>query len=118
MFLVLSFWLPILMILTLVFLIVAVYFAYARYPFSHQGENMQAQFYDLLLANFDWNGEGRVVDIGCGNGVLSIRLVKKYSRATVVGVGYWGGNWEFSKSVCEKNAQINVCIINSKGSVC
>jgi SAM-dependent methyltransferase len=101
-----SFWLHILAILALLFLAVAGYFAYARYLFSSQGKNVQAQVYDLLLARFDWNGEGQVVDIGCGNGALSIRLAKKYPRASVVGVDYWGGNWEYSKSVCEKNAQI------------
>jgi ubiquinone/menaquinone biosynthesis C-methylase UbiE len=103
---VLSFWLHILMILALLFLAVGGYFAYARYLFSPKGKNMPAQIYDLLLAHFDWNGEGQVVDIGCGNGALSIRLAKKYPGATVLGVDYWGGNWEYSKSICEKNAQI------------
>jgi SAM-dependent methyltransferase len=105
-FLILAYWLPILVILTLLFLAIAGYFAYARYLFSPQGRNVQAQIHDLLLTRFDWNGEGQVVDIGCGNGAMSIKLAKKYPKATVVGVDYWGGNWQYSKSVCEKNAQI------------
>ena len=103
-FLALSFWLPVWLILALLFLAIAGYFAYARYLFSPQGKNVQAQIHDLLLARFDWNGEGQVVDIGCGNGAVSIKLAKKYPKARVVGVDYWGGNWQYSKSVCEKNA--------------
>ena len=105
-FFVLAYWLHVLVILALLFLVIAGYFAYARYLFSPQGKNVQAQIYDLLLAAFDWNGEGQFVDIGCGNGAASIKLAKKYPKATVVGVDYWGGNWQYSKSVCERNAQI------------
>jgi SAM-dependent methyltransferase len=104
-FLIPAYWLHVLAIPALLFLAIAGYFAYARYLFSPQGKNVQAQIHDLLLAHFDWNGEGQVVDLGCGNGALSIKLAKKYPKATVVGVDYWGGNWQYSKSVCEKNAQ-------------
>ncbi len=105
-FLAMSFlWLPLILV-ALLFLVIAVYFAYARYLFSPRGKNIQAQIHDLLLSYFDWDGQGQVVDIGCGNGAVSIQLVKKYPEANVVGVDYWGGNWEYSKSVCEKNAQL------------
>jgi ubiquinone/menaquinone biosynthesis C-methylase UbiE len=70
------------------------------------GKNVQTQIYDLLLARFDWGGEGQVLDIGCGNGALSIVLANKYPKANVMGVDYWGGNWQYSQSVCEKNAEI------------
>jgi SAM-dependent methyltransferase len=105
-FLALAFWLHILVIPALLFLAMAGYFAYSRYLFSPQGKNVQAQIHGLLLDKFDWNGEGQVVDIGCGNGALSIKLAKKYPKASVVGVDYWGGNWEYSKSVCDNNARI------------
>jgi SAM-dependent methyltransferase len=105
-FLALSIWLHWLIILALLFLAVAGYFAYARYLFSPQGKNVQAQIHDLLLARFAWNGEGQVIDIGCGNGALSVKLAKKYPRATIAGVDYWGGNWEYSKLICENNAQL------------
>jgi SAM-dependent methyltransferase len=105
-FLVLTYWLPVLVILALPFLAIAGYFVYARYLFSPQGKNVQAQVHDLLLSHFDWDGEGHMVDIGCGNGAVSIKLAKKYPEATIVGVDYWGGNWQYSQSVCEQNARI------------
>jgi SAM-dependent methyltransferase len=102
----LAFWLPALGLLAGLFLLLAAYFAYARYLFAPQGKNVQEQIRALLLAHFDWDGEGRVLDIGCGNAALVIQLAKKYPRASVVGIDYWGGNWEYSKEICEKNAQI------------
>jgi len=89
-----------------VFLAVTVYFLYTRYKFSPQGGNLQYHIWDLVLANLDWNGEGRALDIGCGNGALTIKLAQKYPKAQIIGIDYWGKNWEYSKNVCETNAQI------------
>jgi ubiquinone/menaquinone biosynthesis C-methylase UbiE len=33
-------------------------------------------------------------------------MAKKFPNAHVVGIDYWGGVWEYSKSVCERNAGI------------
>jgi SAM-dependent methyltransferase len=88
------------------FFLVSLYFAYARYKFSIRGGNVQDHILELVLAHLDWNGEGRALDIGCGNGALTIKLAQKYARARVVGIDYWGGRWEYSKNTCESNAKI------------
>ena len=31
---------------------------------------------------------------------------KRYANAHVTGIDYWGGMWEYSKGVCERNAEI------------
>lgn len=54
------------------FFLVAAYFVYARHQFSPQGGNVQDRVWKLVLANLDWNGEGKALDIGCGNGALTI----------------------------------------------
>jgi len=100
----LMFW--VLMIPAVLFLLVSVYFLYVRYEFSPQGGNLQEHIWTLVLANLDWNGEGRALDIGCGNGALTIKLAKKYKEAQIIGIDYWGKNWEYSKNVCERNAVI------------
>ena len=33
-------------------------------------------------------------------------MAHKYQRAQITGVDFWGQNWEYSKSVCEKNASL------------
>jgi len=48
--------------------------------------------------------KGRILDIGSGNGVLAVKLVLQNKEVDVVGIDYWGKDWEYSKSVCEKNA--------------
>lgn len=106
-FLVLSilFVLPILIISALFFL-PFVYFAYARYRFSPAGGNIQARIQGLVLSYLEWDGEGKAVDIGCGNAPLTIGIAKKYPKAKAVGIDNWGGAWEYSKGVCERNAEI------------
>lgn len=96
--------LPFLAVVAAFFLLVAIYFAYARYSFSPQGRNLQNQIRALILSNLDWNGAGQILDIGCGSGALTIELAQKYPKAHVIGVDNWGGQWEYSKRVCEKNA--------------
>ena len=89
-----------------IFLIPTVYFIYAYFQFSPGGANLQAKIRDLVLGQLSWNGEGKLLDIGCGNGALAIEAAKKYPEAQITGIDYWGGQWEYSKSACEKNAQI------------
>ena len=57
-----------------------------------------------MISNLDWNGEGNALDVGCGNGALTIKLARKFETAHVVGIDFWGERWEYSKSTCEANA--------------
>ena len=97
---------PVFVIPAVSFFLVALYFAYARYQFAPQGGNVQDRVVDLVMAQLDWNGEGQALDIGCGNAALTIKVAQKYTRARVMGIDYWGGNWEYSKNMCERNAKI------------
>ena len=97
---------PMIVILAALFLLMAAYFAYARWLFSARGGDVQDKVYGLVLEHLDWNGQGRLLDVGCGSGALTIKLAKKYPDARLTGVDYWGASWEYSKKVCEKNAAI------------
>jgi SAM-dependent methyltransferase len=98
--------LPALLIISGLSFIVAVYFAYARYLFASEGGNLQDRIVELVLANLDWNAEGQALDVGCGSAALTIKLAKKYPKAQVIGIDYWGKKWEYSKDMGERNAQI------------
>ena len=88
------------------FLLLFAYFAYARYVFSQRGGNLQAKIRKLVVEHLDWDGEGKGLDIGCGNAPLVIELAKRHPNAHMTGIDYWGGMWEYSKAVCERNAEI------------
>ncbi len=103
----LAFLLPILGVLGAFFFVCAVYFAYAYHQFSPNGGDIQTKVRDLLLQRMEeWDGKGKVLDIGCGNGPLSIRIAKRFPQSEVVGIDTWGKAWEYSMAVCEKNAAI------------
>lgn len=86
--------------------LIAAYFAYARYSFSPKGRNLQSKVWETAISNLEWNGDGRALDIGCGNGALTIMLAKKFASARVTGIDFWGERWEYSKNTCEANAKM------------
>jgi len=94
-----------LLIPALLFLLVSAYFAYARGLLAGRA-NVQGRIVELVLSHLDWSGDGRALDIGCGSASLTIKLAQKHLNAQVVGVDYWGGNWGYSKEMCERNAKI------------
>jgi len=102
----LSFVLPELGVVAVLSFLCFLYFAYARYRFSPRGGNIQARIQNLVLDYLDWDGEGKALDIGCGNAPLTISIAKKHPNAEITGIDYWGGTWEYSKGVCEMNAEI------------
>lgn len=81
------------------------YFAYARYKLSVAGGDLQGRLSDLLIEKIPLNGQGRLLDIGCGSGVLSVEIAVKAPSYQIDAVDYWGGIWGYSKDKCELLAQ-------------
>jgi len=79
---------------------------YAYMMFSQKGGKLQEKFYTLIIQSLGENVEGKIIDIGSGNGVLAAKLAQQHEKTEVTGIDYWGKDWEYSRSVCEKNAQI------------
>jgi ubiquinone/menaquinone biosynthesis C-methylase UbiE len=94
-----------LLIPAVIFFLIAVYFAYARYLFSPRGGDVQEKVRNLILENLSWDGIGKALDIGCGSAALTIGIAQKFPCSKVVGTDYWGGNWEYSQKVCLENAE-------------
>ncbi len=102
----LSFVFPLVIVGAIASLVAFGYFTCARYRFSPRGGDLQAQIRELVLRHVQWDGEGRALDIGCGNAALTIGMAKRFPTARVTGIDYWGGRWEYSRAVCELNAKI------------
>lgn len=77
---------------------------YSYFMFSPLGGDMQDDLYDLILDHLEKNSSGKVIDIGTGNGILAIKAALRYPAVEVIGVDFWGKDWEYSKSVSEQNA--------------
>jgi SAM-dependent methyltransferase len=101
--------------------LIGVYFAYARRLLAADDGEIQARVQQLVLDHLAWDGRaggasgdvaaasgtdapGDALDIGCGNGPLTIALAKRYPGAHVTGIDFWGESWEYSQDVCETNA--------------
>lgn len=86
-----------------------IYMACARRALSYDGGGVQGKVLDGVVGYLDtlgWNGQGRLLDIGCGGGAMSVKLAKKFPQAQITGMDYWGAGWEFSQSLCENNARL------------
>jgi SAM-dependent methyltransferase len=105
-FLALSLMWSILLIPATLFALAAAFLSYVRFKLSPQAGNVQESIWKLVLEHLDWNGEGRALDVGCGNGALTIKLAQKYDGAQVLGIDYWGKKWDYSMNVCKRNAEI------------
>jgi SAM-dependent methyltransferase len=99
------FWPPALavVLLALPFLYIAVVFTLASYRLGPRGGDFQARIHQLLIDSVE--GRGRLLDVGCGSGQLLIRLAK-WAPGEYVGLDHWGNDWEYSKSQCERNAEL------------
>ncbi len=85
-----------------VFLLMVLYFTYARWIFSPKGKNMQVKLQSFILNEIEWDGKGEGLDIGCGQGSLTIRLAKEYPEASFTGVEY---RWQVA-DISERNAEL------------
>lgn len=95
-----------LMLLTVIGGISVFYFIYTRHLLAYDGQGIQEKVLNILLEQVNWNGNGPVLDIGCGSGALTIKVARKFDQAIVTGIDYWGGMWEYSKKLCEENAKV------------
>ena len=93
-------------VLCVVALVMAVYMLICHETFAFGKGNMMAGVHEHLVEHLDWNGEGRLLDIGCGAAALTVRCAKAFPKAQITAMDYWGAELNYAKEQCEKNAQI------------
>ena len=57
-----------------------------------------------VLSHLDFDGQGQLLDVGCGSGALSIRAALIWPDAQVTGIDYWGAAYGYGQIMCERNA--------------
>ncbi|MFX1442677.1 MAG: class I SAM-dependent methyltransferase [Promethearchaeota archaeon] len=88
------------------FFLFFLFMLYIYFVFAKNDNNLQNTLWDIVLEKLSWDGNGKVIDIGTGAGAIAIKLAKKFPNSEVWGVDKWGKGWNYSKTLCEKNASI------------
>jgi len=83
---------------------IAVILILTSYRFSAKGGDYQNKIHGLIIRRTSEKKE--ILDIGCGNGNLAIKLAKTFPKSGVIGLDYWDKEWEYTASVCENNARL------------
>lgn len=92
-------------LIALPFLYTTFMIIYSYYQFSDFGGGFQSKIHNLIIDRIIIRKEIKVLDIGAGNGALIIKIAKLLKSGSLVGIDYWGEDWEYSKSRCELNAE-------------
>lgn len=98
-----SLWALAFLVPALVFGWILVVVGLSAFRFSNAGGGFQARVHSLLVERAEGSP---VLDIGCGNGHLSIELARSLEGRQVTGLDFWGAAWEYSKAACERNASL------------
>lgn len=91
-------------LLLLITAALAIYMWRCRVLFDFRRGGLIGKIHQFLLEHLDWDGNGTLLDIGCGAAPLTIRCAKHYKNASLVGIDFWGAGWSYAKEQCEQNA--------------
>ena len=81
------------------------YAYWVRRRYSYDGGRKMDEVHQVILTNLDFDGQGSLLDVGCGSGALGIRAALTWPDAKILGVDNWGVMYSYSKKVCEENIQ-------------
>ncbi len=99
--------LPVLIVVTAVFIVVTIWMFLMYRAFSYNGKRqMSKQIIDGVAAYVKLPEGGKGLDVGCGSGALTIACAKRNPQASFVGIDRWGKEYaSFSKTLCENNSK-------------
>lgn len=83
-----------------------VYMKVCRDAFDFRKGGLMGDIHQTLVNHLEWDGKGKLLDIGCGAGALSVRCAKAFPEAEITGIDRWGKEWNYSRDQCQRNAII------------
>ena len=92
-------------VITIALLVLLIWITWIRRQYAFGGGGMMEQVHQVVLSHLDFDGQGQLLDVGCGSGALSIRAALTWRAAQVVGIDYWGSAYGYGQAMCEKNAE-------------
>ncbi len=101
-----SAWFALLLAPTVLFGYVVAVLALTIWRLGARGGDYRRRIHELIVEKSSSDPASRGLDVGCGSGSLAILLAKASPDGSVVGIDFWGEDWEYSKEQCERNARI------------
>ena len=83
-----------------------VWITWIRRQYAFGGGGIMEQVHRVVLSHLDYDGQGSLLEVGCGSGALSIRAALTWPESKVTGMDYWGAVYNYSKALCEKTPQV------------
>lgn len=81
-----------------------IWIIWIRRQYAFGGGGLMEHVHRVVLSHLDYDGQGSLLEVGCGSGALAIRAALTWPEAKVTGVDYWGAVYNYSKALCERNA--------------
>lgn len=82
-----------------------VWITWIRKQYAFGGGGMMERVHKTVLAHLNFDGQGSLLEVGCGSGALSIRAALTWPDAQITGMDYWGVAYGYGQAMCEKNAE-------------
>jgi len=81
------------MTLLILFLLVGLGFLAAGFYLRWSSQVAKLKMRDTLLDKIQWTGDEKVLDVGCGRGLLAIGAAKRLKKGRVTGIDVWDGSF-------------------------
>ena len=78
--------------------------AWVRRQYAFGKGGMMERVHQTLLSSLDFDGQGSLLEVGCGSGALAIRAALTWPEARITGLDYWGAMYHYSQALCQRNA--------------
>ena len=91
-------------IATLLLLALLLWITWIRRQYAFGSGGIMERVHEVILSHLDFDGQGQLLDVGCGSGALSIRAALAWPEAQVTGIDYWSSAYGYGQAMCEKNA--------------
>ena len=66
--------------------------AWIRRQYAFGKGSMMERVQQTILSSLDFDGQGSLLEVGCGSGAMTIRAALTWPKAKITGLDYWGGH--------------------------
>lgn len=80
--------------------------AWIRGQYSFSGGGIMQKVHRTVFAYLNYDGDGTLLDVGCGSGPMTIRAARTWPQTKAVGIDYYGKDFGYTVETCRQNARL------------